>query len=290
MIWREQSVPPERAAGLVAFRALPAGTSVRAFAHRLGDTQRLDSEMLGCEEHVVSRDGRLCPSVISPGTELTATQVERLRALTERPIPSARSRCDFEPHHSFVALDPEGSVAAHLRVCFECAEWSVNGEGNVPLPEGAARELAALCRTLNLRGCPHGDDHSDGSAGSRRPSEFRPPGTPSAALVIPPETLLVDLSEEQKRQLCAWRILEDPPLHLSLELDSGHHLRFLDYRQCLTRFPRCAEPLGSIEALDFSSHAIHPDMSTEQVRCLKRAVSSPLARCAWGIEASESAP
>lgn len=286
MISREQAAPAQP----LRLEPFHLGTSatIRGFAHRFGNTSRLDAEAEGCEEQVMAGDGRLCPSVVYPGRELTAEQATRLRVLSWEPSPAVRVRCDFDPHHSFVAFDEQGVPTAHLRVCFECGEWSLNGAEKVPFPEGAGEKLAALCRDLGLGGCPAEPERgSEIRARYRDWLESGRPRRPSVELGILPETSLARLSPTQKRQLCAWRVLEAPRVDFSLEFESGETVRFQSYRECLQSFPACPELLGHIEAIDPFDSSLVATLTQTGGRCVAAAAASELAHCLWGIEVTQ---
>ena len=60
--------------------------SATAFAHRLGASEVFDRTAPGCDYQILSPDGRVCPSAVSPGQPLSAAQLgELIRLLRQAP-------------------------------------------------------------------------------------------------------------------------------------------------------------------------------------------------------------
>ncbi len=190
--------------------------TIEAHAYRYWDPlpPEIAAAFPGCDEHVLSDDGRICPSATLPAKPLSAAQSAEFLALAALPESRTRFRCDFDPHHAFVFRDARGRPVADVQVCFECGEWTLNDARPRTLPEGAFTRLAALCRELELGGCPTAqrEDESDYWESYRAWFELGAPPRPSVALAIPAQTRLSALTAEQQRKLCAYRAAESPLL------------------------------------------------------------------------------
>lgn len=107
----------------------------RAYAFRM-------VPLLGCEPDKLplQSDGKLCDSVVAPGVELSAEQLQRVVELVETSRKQALReaqrnnghyphrplmRCDFEPHHTLVFHDQNGAALGGMLVCFTCGEWRI---------------------------------------------------------------------------------------------------------------------------------------------------------------------
>lgn len=244
----------------------------------------------GCDEHVLADDGRVCPSATLPAKVLSAAQSAELLALAALPDPRFRLRCEFDPHHAFVFRDSQGRPVAEAQVCFECGEWMLDDEGPRPFPEGAFARLAAICRDLELGGCP---------PATREDPEFwrsyrewfgsGAPPRPSAALGIPSTTHLSALTPGQRAKLCAYRAVEaarpDEAASESAryELDDGRAFWLRTYDECLAEFPKCDVPLASVEGVMFHRTRAPGRPFAQSFECLSRAVFGPTGECLWGV-------
>jgi hypothetical protein len=245
----------------------------------------------GCDEHALAGDGRLCPSATLPAKRLSAAQAAELLELVALPDPRFRFRCDFDPHHAFVFRDTEGRPVAELQVCFGCGEWMLDDEGPRPFQNGAFARLAALCRDLELGGCPPVDPKVEPELwrSYREWLGSGAPPRPSVALGIPGEVRLSALSPEQRAKLCAYRAVEsarfDPDASESAryELDDGREFWLQTYDECLAEFPKCDVPLAAVEGVPFHRTSAPGRPFAQSFECLSRAVFGPIGECLWGV-------
>jgi hypothetical protein len=311
MFWREQEPRHARYGASGDENALPSDVMferVVAYGHRFGKSAAFDEQMAGCAEEVLSDDGRLCPSVVANGHELSAEQIAILLKLSALPPARHRLRCVYDPHHSFVFYDARGIAVSDIGVCFECGEWSLGGAPPLPVPEGAYRALAALCRDLGMRGCPADkppakeltpEEEAEQEVRARLEHEQRrmrrkawldsgAPERPSKALGIEPSRKLSEMSIAEQKLLCAWRTFEtERPVTLEYERTKTR-LRFETYNECLETFPRCDTPLGELENAAFHWTTSF-DLAAPEA-CLHEWLTADTARCLWGIDTNPPAP
>lgn len=292
-IWRDQKPSPGFHQRRALHRKWTADwvRTATVFTHRVGQAVLLDSAMPGCDEQILSTDGRICPSAVMPGRDLSPSQIAGIVASAQLPRPNFVLRCEFNPHHSFVFYDKDGAAAADLRVCFECNEWSWNDGPPEQMPTGATEYLLKMCRELGLGACPSQEPEEEASA--RFHDVYRAwlfsgaPERPSLAFDIPVSRRLRDMAALEKRKLCAWRILETrSPDGGGLEFGGGRSFRFLTYNECVAHFPDCEETLGDVERADF--HQTPDFRFAASPECLEKWALSNSGRCLWGIE--ERAP
>jgi hypothetical protein len=286
MVWRDQNPTGEawrwdesrlRSAEPRSF------SSVRAFAFGFREVAHLDSVMAGCYAGALSTDGRLCPSVIAPGRELTTAQVEKFYALAKLPRPRILLRCAYQPNHAFVFYGADGTPVAELGVCFTCGQWAWSDGGPVQVSNEAYDELAELCRELGLEGCPSDEKTTWDEKAYRAWERSGAPARPSATLGISPSRRLTELTEVEKRKLCAWRIVETRRSEkLEIEFDDGGRVRFQSYDECLERFPRCEVTLGEVESSNF--HVTRDANFAAPTTCLRRWALAKNGHCLWGLE------
>jgi hypothetical protein len=261
-------------------------TAVRAFAFGFRNVAPLDAAMDGCYQKVLSTDGRLCPTVIAPGRELSLAQVETLYKLTENPPPRILLRCGFQPHHAFVFYGADGLPVADLRVCLTCGHWAWSDSREVQVSNETYNTLAELCRELGLEGCPAKNDEKEpwDEAAYQTWEKSGAPERPSLALGIARDRRLVDLTETDKRKLCAWRIVETRRERaLEIEFADGNRLRFQSFDECVERFPRCEATLGEVENANFY---VRSSLSfAAPTACLQRWAFGANGRCLWGVMA-----
>jgi hypothetical protein len=287
MVWRDQTSIgtawrwPESKLLAAEPRSFVA---VRAFAFGFRDVAPLDMSMDGCYQGVLSTDGRLCPSVIAPGRELSLAQVETLFTLRKNPPPRVLLGCGFQPHHAFVFYGTDGTPVADLRVCFTCGHWAWSDGGEVQVSNETYDRLAALCRELGLERCPAKNDESWDEAAYQAWEKSGAPARPSVTLGISPNRRLVDLTESDKRKLCAWRIVETRrDRELEVEFGDRSRLLFQSYDECLERFPRCEATLSEVENANFyvnSSRSFGAPAA-----CLQHWAFGENGRCLWGLTA-----
>ncbi len=267
--------------------------SIDAHAYRYWDPlpPSILATFPGCDEHALADDGRLCPSATLPAKPLSAAQSAELLALAALPDPRFRFRCGFDPHHAFVFRDGEGRPVAEVQVCFACGEWMLDDQEPRPFPEGAFARLAALCRDLELGGCPPVDLKVERELW-RSYREWLGSGAPpraSSALGIPGEIHLSALSPEQRAKLCAYRAVEsarfDPHASESAryELDDGRQFWLRMYDECLAEFPKCDVPLAAVEGVRFHRTSAPGRPFAQSFECLSRAVFGPIGECLWGV-------
>jgi hypothetical protein len=270
--------------------------TVVAHAYRYWDPlpPEIAAAFPGCDEHVLSDDGRVCPSATLPAKPLSAAQSAELLALAALPESRTRLRCDFDPHHAFVFRDARGGPVADVQVCFGCGEWTLDDAEPRTLPEGAFTRLAALCRELELGGCPpvEREDESDYWESYRAWFGLGAPPRPSVALGIPGQTQLSALSVEQREKLCAYRAAESPRLrfgsdepleHPRYELENGRSFWLQTYDECLAEFPKCDVPLASVEGVAFHRTRAPGRPFAQSLDCLSRDLFGPNGECIWGV-------
>jgi hypothetical protein len=290
MIWRDQKRHPQRH---VASVRMPASLSrvqfayVKAYGHRSTEGIRslLDKALDGCDRHILSTDGRLCPSVVYPGVLLTAAQTQTLLEQTSLPSDQVKS-CGFSPHHSFVFYDAADRPVTSIRVCFDCGEWELGDGSKGAFPKGTRAVLGDLCRDLKLPLCPSPEDGVEEEAtpdGDPYDDWLRSgdPDRPSKLFSIPETTLLSELTDVHKRQLCAWRILETNSRAYRNE-DPRLSFETQDFSTCVATFPSCDVPLRNVEGLNLYFHYRSGYTTTDA--CIERALSSSVSHCYWGLQ------
>jgi hypothetical protein len=271
---------------------------VKALAYRYWDPLPASLALLypGCDDQVLTDDGRLCPSAVVPAKPLSRQQVDALLELAARAPGQHRLRCGFNPHHAFVFTDAGDRPVADVRVCFECGEWSLNGEYQVSMPDGAYAQLAELCQRLGLGGCPLAAEpgRTESAAWTReefwRWYEQGDPPRASSALGIAKDKALSAMTEVERRKLCAYRTSEvqrsalDAP-DPSYDFGGGRTYRIQSFGECLERFPNCDLPLEALENAAF--HLNRQGRLAKPEACIERWVFGPVGQCLWGISRGE---
>lgn len=184
--------------------------------------------------------------------------------------------------------DAAGAPVADLQICFGCNQWAFNGESPSNMVREVADAFGELCRDLQLRRCPQPEREED-DVNRWYTEEFRAwrrTGTPppaSEATGIAPERRLSELSSVEKRQLCAWRVLEQGTTSPRWKWDSGVEMHQMTFDECVATFPRCDVRLDEVEQAYF--HGENGDREpVAPPECIERWVSPELAPCYWGVK------
>jgi hypothetical protein len=243
------------------------------FFHRFGEDRDfpeqavLDSSVAGCNDVLLSTDGRYCPSVSYPPVELSPTQVAELLAITNQRDKSPKVKMSgWQKNLGFVFVDHAGTPVAEIAVGLHSGKV-VTLPTNEVLREGdwgPSRWKRLLELVAELEPKPSRSEAFIVLLGEqrRRDEQASPGGSSlkvSRARYLPAYSGVdsrlreIDLSDEQRAIACAWQQLvwmSGAPRSgggHGIECNDGWKALGLDLLGCQRAFPRCAASIGDIE-------------------------------------------
>lgn len=269
-----------------------AYAAVRGFAYRLTERPTipiLDDAVNGCSAgcpvagscgQVISEQGELCPSVLLSGSTLADQQINELLKLLRAQPAHKNAMCGFNPHHAIVFYNAQDEPVSDVRIDFRCGRWSLRGAPPVRFPDGTRDApnqkvrlaLESLCSELGLEDCPR--------AKIKNPTPSSGVRVASQILELDKATRLSELTPQDRRRLCAVRLLEHQAPGRGFEFASGVAFRFQTFAQCVQQFPVCESTLGELEAVDLRLSELN---FLAPVKCIESWLSKPEARCLWGV-------
>jgi hypothetical protein len=281
-IWQDQRPIP-------GFRPLdkrpapfPWARASRVVAYRLGYD--------GWGDRAVADDGKLAPSVVLPGRELSADQRERLRGLYADE-PGSEMCCDdaHQPYVSFVLYEPLGVPVGELVVGSRAVAWRAHPGGWKWTADETRRGLRRLVEDLGFLSIGFQEIHEPEVRRQYWAWRQGQPPRPFPPFGIPDDKPLAQLSATDRRRVCAWNddehriggrsqrsnysgwetfCVEGKPL-----VDAGVVSR------CESLFPACQEPFGKVlRCMLIAQNNPAFIFADEFAPC------RPIQHCLWGVQ------
>lgn len=249
-------------------------------------------EQPGCGG-AIAPDGTLCPTVVLPGVQLSASQAARLQELAGvAPAVPRTSSCASRAHHSFVFYDAAGLPAFEYLLDLYCGRDSI-AEWN--LGDATRAGLSALCRDIGLDLCFLGDRQAREAAseafGKRYAEQLH--GGATRLLPVPldisRDRRLSSLTPAERRRLCAWNIEHTlnwlEPGGESRQNEAGAQMRLESFVECTQHFPQCSASIDKVLPCLTEAQRGAPVFAA-----FSRAVCAEQADCLWGFEFTTAAP
>lgn len=235
----------------------------------------------------IAPDGTLCPTVVLPGVELSASQTARLEQLAgAAPTVPRTSSCASRAHHSFVFYAASGVPVFEYLLDLYCgrdslAEWN--------LGDATRAGLSALCRDVGLGLCFLGDRQAREAAGDAFGKRYVERLHGGAARLLPVPLDLADdrslssLTAAEQRKLCAWNIEHTmnwlEPGAEPRQNEAGARMRLEGFVECTEHFPQCPARIGAVlPCLTEAQRGAPVFAPFSRATCLEQ------ADCLWGFE------
>ncbi|MBK8257544.1 MAG: hypothetical protein IPK82_33360 [Polyangiaceae bacterium] len=277
---------------------------VRAYYHGLDawhdEAENVDTPA-GCVNEAVAPDGRLCPSVVLPGTSVPIEVGHELITLFNTPA-AGEVMCQAAPKLSFV-YRYKGVPVGELSLDLNCPRWSASPGSEKPYPSAKVREqLVHICHRAGLFWCSDNDPDSQQMWSVWRQKNMEELPAPlnhpthdkrrkTAPLPVAPTTALSNLTVREQTLLCAWNMQ-----HVGLSRAPGRDhaglvmpgsttpLRggALGLAECVEKFPKCTQTLGEIAACQEAAQKgdlwfVLPN----------NAGCKPMLDCRWGFQSEK---
>jgi len=266
---------------------------MRVVAHRYARDRAypngplLDGDVPGCGAGLLDARGAYCPSVSYPGVTLSEAQIAELLAIANSPnrVPSVvMSGYDF--NQGFVFFDDQARPIAQLLVNNHADKVLMTprpSDDRVDTLEASRRgRLRALLLELGLMSEEDAgleelwQKQREADGWQHFPLRYLP-----SKSGVPPEVMLDQVSQEQKRQLCHWFAYVwtsgAPHAGSGIECPDGYTALGQDLRQCISTFPGCHVSTGEVEDCMRRQRADSCYEKPENAHCLAQ------RECLWGI-------
>jgi len=248
-------------------------------------------EQPGCGG-AIAPDGTLCPTVVLPGVQLSASQAARLQQLAGvAPTVPRTSSCASRAHHSFVFYDAAGVPVFEYLLDLYCGRDSI-AEWN--LGDATREGLSALCRDVGLGLCFLGDRQARNAAGDAFGKRYTEQLHGGAVRLLPVpldishEPSLSSLTPAERRRLCAWNIEHTlnwlEPGGEPRQNEAGARMRLKSFVECTQHFPHCPASVDKVLQCMTEAQRGAPVFAPFSRVCVEQ------ADCLWGFDFTTDAP